>query len=197
MSYALAFAFDRGVSVRWRDLDGRLHVDAANLRKSCVSRAARDMALTQIGPINCCAIPGELARSVSSFNNLPVLSKHVPVNAVSPGKQWVVGTTGSDARFDEPYLTNSLVVWDQDAIDGIEDGTAKEISCGYRFEFDPTPGRWQGQTFDGVMRDISGSHVALVESGRVGPHCVVGDAAPAWMVQQERWLQEFRRRYIA
>lgn len=41
-----------------------------------------------------------------------------------------------------------------------------------------TPGTYKGQKYDGVMRDIQGNHVALVEAGRAGPDVVVMDANP-------------------
>ena len=135
--------------------------------------------------------PDELKRAVSTFDSLPVLSHHVPVNSVSPGKQWVVGSTGSDARFDAPYLTNSLVIWDQGAIDDVESSETRELSCGYRFEFVPESGTYQGERFFGRMTKISGSHVAIVPRGRV-PGCLIGDAAPTWMDRMSR-SREFIR----
>jgi hypothetical protein len=36
---------------------------------------------------------------------------------------------------------------------------------------------YQGQSYDGVMRDIVGNHVACVDSARVAT-AMVGDAAP-------------------
>jgi hypothetical protein len=69
------------------------------------------------------------------------------------------------------------VVWDADAIDGIESGEQRELSAAYRYEPDMTPGTYQGVRYDGVMRDIEGNHVALVESGRAGSDVIVGDQA--------------------
>jgi hypothetical protein len=40
-----------------------------------------------------------------------------------------------------------------------------------------TPGEFEGKAFDGVMRNILGNHVALVEEGRAGPDVFVGDSA--------------------
>jgi hypothetical protein len=41
-----------------------------------------------------------------------------------------------------------------------------------------TPGKTGGESYDGRMLDIAANHVALVETGRVGPNRVVADAAP-------------------
>ena len=78
--------------------------------------------------------------------------------------------------FDAPYLKNSLVVWDGEAIKLIEDDKQKELSCGYRYRADMTPGTYEGVRYDGVMRDIRGNHVALVEEGRAGPDVLVADS---------------------
>jgi hypothetical protein len=39
-----------------------------------------------------------------------------------------------------------------------------------------TPGTIDGQSYDGVMRDIVANHVAIVVEGRAGPDVVVGDS---------------------
>jgi hypothetical protein len=38
-----------------------------------------------------------------------------------------------------------------------------------------TPGMYEGQRYDGVMRDIQGNHVALVKSGRAGSDVMAAD----------------------
>jgi hypothetical protein len=45
-----------------------------------------------------------------------------------------------------------------------------------------TPGTYGGIKYDGVMRDIVGNHVALVEEGRAGADVHVGDAALPKMI---------------
>jgi hypothetical protein len=88
----------------------------------------------------------------------------------------VVGSTGTDAKFVAPYLTNSLVIWVQDAIDAIENETQKELSCAYRYRADMTPGSYIGERYDGVMRNIIGNHVAVIPEGRAGSDVVVADS---------------------
>lgn len=85
--------------------------------------------------------------------------------------------------FDGVYLKNSLSITDAEAIRAIEDGTAKEISCAYRFRPDFTAGEFEmpnGEKihYDFVMRDISGNHVALVAEGRAGHDVKVADSKP-------------------
>lgn len=175
-------AFDRA-SVRTVDQDGRLRVEITHISKAAVNPYRGDEIpdLERLGldPNRVYFLlrdPDELARAAPSFNNIPLLSKHVPVTVDEPQKEFVVGATGSDAVFTAPYLDNSLVVWDAVAIAGIESRQQQELSSAYRYRADMTAGVYQGVPYDGVMRDIRGNHVALVEVGRAGPDVVVGDS---------------------
>ncbi len=177
----MQFAFDR--SARTIDADGRLHVAVSNISKACVSpymgnEIPNYESLGLIGDkvYKLFRAPEELEKSAPTFNNLPLLTKHVPVNAQDHRPELIAGSTGTDAIFKPPYLRNSLVIWDQLAIDGIESGIQKELSCAYRYKPVMTPGEYQGEAYDGIMTDIVGNHVALVEVGRAGPDVVVGDS---------------------
>lgn len=130
--------------------------------------------------------PEELAKAAGTFNNIPLLSEHVPITADDHRPELVVGSTGTDAAFDGPYLRNSLVIWDADAIKGIESGEQRELSCAYRYDVDMTPGEFGGVKFDGTMRNLRGNHVALVPKGRAGADIVVGDRALPQNRVQER-----------
>lgn len=175
-------AFDRA-SVRTVDQDGRLRVEITHISKAAVNPYRGDeipdwerLGLDRNRVYFLLRDPDELARAAPSFNNIPLLSKHVPVTVDEPQKEFVVGATGSDAVFTAPYLDNSLVVWDAVAIAGIESRQQQELSSAYRYRADMTAGVYQGVPYDGVMRDIRGNHVALVEVGRAGPDVVVGDS---------------------
>jgi hypothetical protein len=187
-------AYDRA-SVRSYDTDGRLHVAVAPLSKACVNpyigHEIPNWEALGLDPSRTYYLfrdPKELAKAVDSFNNLPVLSEHVPVNAEDHGPDVVVGSTGTDARWTAPYITNSLVVWAQDAIAGIEDGSAQQISSAYRYTPIFESGTFAGQRYDARMTDISASHVALVPVGRAGPDVVIGDSFPR-ALQRPRYLQ--------
>jgi 8-oxo-dGTP pyrophosphatase MutT (NUDIX family) len=176
------FAFDRG-SVRTYDADNRLHVAQTNISKSNVcpywGHEIPDCDELKLDPDKTYYLfrdPDELAKAAPTFNNLPLLSKHVPVTADDHQPDLVIGSTGTDAEFVAPFLRNSLVVWAQDAIDAIESEIQKELSSAYRYRADMTPGEYNGVKYDGVMRDIVGNHVALVKEGRAGSDVVVGDS---------------------
>lgn len=61
----------------------------------------------------------------------------------------------------------------QDCIDGKD-----QLSCGYSFALDMTPGTVDGQACDGFMRDIQGNHVAHVWNARGGAGLRVADSDP-------------------
>lgn len=176
-------AFDRA-TVRTIDVDGRMHVEISNISKATVNPyRGNEIPDWEALGLDANRIyfllrdPEELARAASTFNNIPLLSKHIPVSAAEPQKEFVVGATGSNASYQAPYLKNSLVVWDAVAIALIESEEQKELSSAYRYRADMTPGVYEGVAHDGVMRDIRGNHVALVEVGRAGPDVVVGDSS--------------------
>lgn len=170
-------------SVRRVDVDGRLHVIVTNISKAAVNpylgKEIPDCEALGLDPEKIYQLlrdPEELAKGAASFNNLPLLKVHVPVTASDYDPKIIVGSTGTDAVFEAPFLKQSLVVWDAEAIRKIEDETQKEISSAYRYTPDMVPGVYEGTRYDGVMRDIVGNHVALVEAGRAGSDVVVGDS---------------------
>lgn len=177
-------AFDRA-SVRSKDVDGRLHIAITNISKATVNPYfgheipnADELKLDPDTIYYLLRHPDELAKAAPTFNNLPILEKHIPVSAEAPQKEMVIGSTGTDANFASPYLQNSAVVWDQGEIDEIEAERKKEWSCGYYYVAVMEPGEFNGLRYDGYMSDIVGNHVALVDEGRVGPDVVVGDRLP-------------------
>jgi hypothetical protein len=97
------------------------------------------------------------------------------VSADDPKQESVAGTIGSEVEFLAPYLIADICVWDAEAIAGVETDTVRELSASYRYRADMTPGMYEGQRYDGVMRDIQGNHVALVKAGRAGSDVMAAD----------------------
>ena len=138
-------AFDK--SVRTYDQDGRLQIKLTNLSKANICPYfgseipnADALGLDAEKQYMLLRHPDELAKAAHTFNGLPLLNTHIPHSAADPQKDSVVGSTGSSAQFVAPYLMNSLVVWDGDAIAGIENNEQRELSCGYYYKADMTPG---------------------------------------------------------
>lgn len=184
----LVLAMDRAPSARRTDADGRLHVAVSNISKANVCPYMgreipgwQEMGLDGDRVYRLLRHPDELAKALPTFNNLPVLSEHVPVTAMGQDShmpELVVGSTGTDAAMTGGFVTNSLVVWAKPSIDGIVNEEKRQLSSAYRYRADMTPGNFNGIAFDGVMRDIVGNHVALVFQGRAGPDVIVGDEQP-------------------
>lgn len=191
MTRPSAVAFDRA-TVRSFDTDGRLHVTRTHISKANVCPyygqeipGWEQLGLRADGVYRMYRDPAELEAGAHTFNNLPVLRKHIQVSASDPQKDEVVGSIGSDVAFDAPYLDASLCIWDAEAIAAIESDQLKELSSAYHYapvmESGVTP---DGEQYDGRMTNIRGNHLALVEVGRAGPDVVVADSDPFTQKQE-------------
>ena len=114
--------------------------------------------------------------SMASFEGKPVTNDHPPLGVkVDPNnwRQFAVGDAhnirrGDGAILDGQCLYGDLMVKDAKAIQDILDGKI-EVSAGYDAEYEQLePGR-------GRQHEIIGNHVALVDKGRCGPTCSIGD----------------------
>lgn len=130
--------------------------------------------------------PEELQKALETFNGKPLLLRHHMDSADAPQTEFRVGTVGTSAKWEAPFITNALSVWDEGAIKAIEDGSLRDLSCGYRYRPDFSPGETpDGLAYDFIMRDIACNHVALVEEGRA-PGCYVEDSLPEDMTMEEK-----------
>lgn len=120
--------------------------------------------------------PDEVFRpeTVLSANGKALVDEH-PDEDVSP-KNWrdlahgVVINPKRGEGADDDLLVADILVTSQDCINLIEDGKV-ELSCGYDAKYEKLgPNR-------GRQYDILINHVALVDSGRCGSRCAIGDKA--------------------
>lgn len=180
-----SLAFDRA-SVRTIDANGRLQISRTNISKANVNGyygreipRSEELGLEPNKLYRLWRHPDELRKAAKTFNNIPVLSKHIPDFPNDPPNEFRVGVTHSNAEFDGTYLTVGMSIWDNSAIAGIESGEQRELSASYKYVADMTPGVTpDGEPYDGVMRDIFGNHEALVPDGRAGPDVLVADSLP-------------------
>lgn len=114
--------------------------------------------------------------AMASFEGKPVTNDHPPLGMKVNPTNWrhlAIGDVnnvrrGDGAILDSNFLYADLIIKDADAIRDILDGK-KEVSAGYDAEYEQLePGR-------GRQHDIIGNHVALVDKGRCGPRCAIGD----------------------
>lgn len=186
-------AYDK--SVRQLDTDGRMHVDEANICQGKVDEYYGDEVNGAMGdeagwvPLDPkCKYklyrdPKELAKpeTVKSANGIPILGEHAPTDAKNHKFSETIGSTGTTARFDHPFIKNGLNFWPQKAIDDIDDGSKAQLSPGYRYKVDMTPGTTpDGEPYHGRMHSIRFNHLASVPQGRQGSKVVVPDADPDW-----------------
>ena len=178
-------AFDAD-SVRTFDVDGIMHVSKTPISKANVcgylGREIVNWEQLNLEPDKEYMLyrdPIELAKAAATFNNKPVLNKHIPFSIIQPPKDAIVGMTGDDAVFEHPYLYQSMTITDGAMQAGIESDKHREISSSYYYRADMTKGVTpEGEAFDGVMRDIACNHVAIVPNGRAGPDVLIKDEKP-------------------
>jgi hypothetical protein len=185
---AFGMALDRA-SVRSFDEDGRMHVAVANISKAQIrpylgkeipgwddETKTHALGLDPKQTYKLLCPPDELEKAAETFNGIQLLKDHKPVHVGEPRKRDLIGCLGTGAVYNHPYLQNSLHVWTEDGIDFIESEERRELSCGYHYEPDMTPGTYEGEAYDGVIRNMRGNHVTICEEGRAGPDVLVGDS---------------------
>tara|TARA_Y100001951_G_scaffold102557_2_gene109418 strand:- start:1010 stop:2143 length:1134 start_codon:yes stop_codon:yes gene_type:complete len=116
-------------------------------------------------------------KSVRSFIGKPITDDH-PKEAVTSGnwKKYARGTVMGAIR-DGDYLAFDLLLTDSEAIRAIDAGK-RELSNGYAADLEfgdfTAP---DGTKCQARQTKISGNHVALVDRGRAGAECRIGDIA--------------------
>lgn len=176
---------DAAATARRFDENGYLHVAASHITKAAINPYyGHEIPGWEAAGLEPQKIyqglrhPDELQKSLPTWAGLPLHVEHHIDSADDPQKLSRVGAVGTEITWNPPYIDAPLVVWDAAAIAAIENGTYRELSCAYRYEPDFTPGEYNGQPYDFIMRNIRGNHVALVEEGRAGPDVLVADSKP-------------------
>jgi len=127
--------------------------------------------------------------SLASFAGKAITSEHPPVLLDAANtKDYQVGFSGTEVVYDNGFVKAVMTITDQDTIERIMKGDAREVSAGYRVSYDPTPGVTDGgEHYDGIQKEIIGNHIAVVRRGRAGPqvklHLDRQDAADPSLIQ--------------
>lgn len=119
--------------------------------------------------------------AIKSFNGLPIRIGHVMLG------------TGFKAVDDEPvdgciynvrqsmdmpdYLIGDFSIYTDKMKDVLQKGRIRELSLGYRCQYIPESGVWNGQPYEFKQANLRGNHLALVENGRCGSSVRVCDEA--------------------
>jgi hypothetical protein len=113
--------------------------------------------------------------SIASFQGKPVVDDH-PFDMVGPDnwQQHAIGHVVNVRRGDPPdddVLLGDLVFTSRRGIELVRNGK-RSVSVGYDAHYEPT-----GPSTARQLR-IRANHIALVDEGRCGPRCMIGDAKP-------------------
>ena len=182
----LTLALDE--SMRSFDEDGHMRVKVSNISKAQIrpyqgreipgwdeEKGEHLLGLDPDKTYNMLCPSDELAKSAKSWNGKPLLLIHKPSSADEHPTEETIGTV-YDVDFVDPYLRAALNIWRQEGIDLVESEEQREISCGYHYDPNMTPGVFKGEAYDGVMQNLRANHVAIVEEGRAGPDVMVADS---------------------
>ncbi len=139
--------------------------------------------------------------SVASFLAKPVTNDHPsqPVTADNWSRyaKGAVMAARKDVLSDGEYLAFDLTIMDSAAIADIQRGK-RELSNGYACDLDWTAGvTADGQAYDAVQRNIRGNHVAIVDRGRAGSECRIGDGLPQLMSDGVKEAASWLKKAIA
>lgn len=110
----------------------------------------------------------------SDFSNKPLLSQHMDFSAKDYKEKFVVGTIG-ESRDEASEKLATVTFWKQDAIDELEKGNKKHLSCGYLYEPVIESGIFNGMPYDVKMTKIRANHVAMVNDPRYKPATVADE----------------------
>ncbi len=104
-----------------------------------------------------------------SLQMKPVTDSHPIERAVNSknASQKKVGFTGETVRQDGDFLTTSLTVTDESAINNIDKGR-QELSPGYDCELLLQSGIFNGDSYDAIQTKRTYNHLALCDSARGG-----------------------------
>jgi len=118
----------------------------------------------------------EKPETIASANLVPWIDEHefLGKDGTPPEKKGVQGTTGESARFDYPYIRNSIRAYSGFMQNLIDRGKV-ELSPSYRCWYDFTEGVFDGKQYQVIQRDIFFNHLASVKEGRTGPDVAVQD----------------------
>lgn len=119
---------------------------------------------------------------IESFKLTPWIDDHTFLGSedgARPAEEvGVHGVIGERVEFDESdgTLYGNLKCFSSEHARRVDSGK-RDLSLGYRSEYDWTPGTYNGDHYDAIQRNIRGNHVASVDEGRMGKEVAVMDAA--------------------
>ena len=125
--------------------------------------------------------PEEEVFSTDSLRTIaykPLTNDHPPesVNAKN-WRDFAVGSVAGEVLRDGDKMRIPITLMDFKAIEDVQNGK-RELSNGYRMKLVFEAGETKdGQAYDAIQTEIKMNHVAIVDRGRAGSECRIGDSA--------------------
>jgi uncharacterized protein len=163
--------------------EGFLRARGTLARTGVQEYRARELGISDVPPDSVVRLyrgPEELfsPETMASFEGQTLTLRHPSGGRDVSSRNWrelAVGDYSGIAR-DGEMMAGNLCVRDERGVQSVTSRKTEQLSLGYKFRLDMTPGTTAGgEAYDGVMRNIRGNHAALVDQARGGPACRVGD----------------------
>jgi hypothetical protein len=100
--------------------------------------------------------------AMATLRGAPVTVDH-PMVAVR-GDNWAdlaKGHVGDNVHRDGDHLDGDIILMDGKAVGRVDRKELAECSCGYECDYDPTPGVYEGERYDGRQSNHVYNHVAI------------------------------------
>jgi hypothetical protein len=161
-----------------RTSDGYLVTTARFARSGIYNYAGADVGKPDMETVRVYRPEGEVFSedAMASFAHRPITNDHPNGNvSAATWKRDAVGFTDGRVARDGDFVVVPMMVTDADAINDVDGGKA-ELSAGYSCDLEFIDGATEsGDKYDAVMRNIRGNHIAIVDRGRAGSDCRIGD----------------------
>lgn len=159
--------------------DGYLVTEARFARTGIYEYAGRDVGKPEMDKVRVFRPEDEVfnADAMASFAHKPITNDHPNDNvSAASWKRDAVGFTDGRVARDGDFIVIPMMVADAAAIQDVDAGKS-ELSAGYTCDLEFIDGvAPDGSEYDAVMRNIRGNHIAIVDRGRAGSDCRIGDS---------------------
>lgn len=127
--------------------------------------------------------------SLATLRGAPLTDLH-PAALVTPEtwKRVAIGHVADDVHRDGDFVVASVIVQDGLAVERVQAGERREVSCGYTCDLEETPGEHEGVAYQRVQRGIRYNHLGLGPEGwgRAGSEVALRMDGAATLVRAAR-----------
>ena len=160
---------------------GYLEANARTARTGIQTYLGSEMGRPDLKTVNVYRDEAEVfsKASLHSFSKIPITLDHPPESVTADNwSKHAKGTTGDEVLRDGEYLKIGLKITDADAVRAISDGK-RQLSVGYAADIVWEDGvAPDGTAYQARQTNIVADHIAIVQRGRAGSECRIGDSEP-------------------